>query len=53
LVYHWSGYDDYEWCSAVLWNFFKQDFQGAFGFAGWIIAAVAFVNGIFAVYIAK
>jgi hypothetical protein len=35
--------------AALLWNFFKHDFQGAFGFAGWITAAVALVNGVLAV----
>ena len=35
---------------AFLWKYFKDDFQGAFGFAGWIVAVV---NGILVAYIAK
>jgi len=35
---------------AYLWEYFRHDFQGAFGFAGWIVAVV---NGILVAYIAK
>jgi hypothetical protein len=35
---------------AFLWKYFIHDFQGAFGFAGWIVAVV---NGILVLYIAK
>lgn len=34
--------------AAFLSNLFKDDFQGAFGFAGWIVAVV---NGILFVYV--
>jgi hypothetical protein len=36
--------------AAYLWKYFMDDFQGAFGFAGWIVAVV---NGVLVAYIAK
>jgi hypothetical protein len=36
--------------AAGLWKLYMDDFQGAFGFAGWIIGVV---NAILLVYIAK
>jgi len=36
--------------AAFLWKYFMNDFQGAFGFAGWIVAVV---NGVLVAYIAK
>jgi hypothetical protein len=35
---------------AFLWKYFMDNFQGAFGLAGWIVAVV---NGILVLYIAK
>jgi hypothetical protein len=36
--------------AAYLWKYCVHDFQGAFGFAGWIVAVV---NGVLVAYIAK
>jgi hypothetical protein len=36
--------------AALLWNFFEHDFQGAFGFACWIIAVL---NGLLMAYVFK
>src|SRR5450756_723794 len=36
--------------TAFLWKFFMHDFQGAFGFAGWLVAVI---NGILVVHIFK
>jgi len=36
--------------TAYLWKYFTSDFQGAFGFAGWIVAVV---NGVLFAYLAK
>lgn len=36
--------------AAFLWNWYTSDFQGAFGFAGWIVAVV---NGVSVAYVVK
>ncbi|CZR58205.1 uncharacterized protein PAC_08096 [Phialocephala subalpina] len=36
--------------AAFLWNWYHSDFQGAFGFAGWIVAVV---NGVLVAYVVK
>jgi hypothetical protein len=36
--------------AAGLWKYFMNDFQGAFGFAGWIVAVV---NAALVAYVAK
>jgi hypothetical protein len=36
--------------AAFLWKYSMNDFQGAFGFAGWIVAVV---DGVLIAYIAK
>jgi len=36
--------------AAGLWKYFMNDFQGAFGFAGWIVSVV---NAVLVAYIAK
>ncbi|KAE9376187.1 hypothetical protein N431DRAFT_334440, partial [Stipitochalara longipes BDJ] len=36
--------------AAFLWNWYKNDFQGAFGFAGWIVAVL---NGVLVSYVIK
>jgi len=36
--------------AAFLWKYFMDDFSGAFGFAGWIVAVT---NGIIVAYVLK
>jgi hypothetical protein len=36
--------------AALLWKYFEKDFQGAFGFACWIVAVL---NTLMAVFVAK